>query len=73
MATEKQTIITAEEARDSLDELLDEIYPPVVIGDCTYYPSQILKGCDPIHYRIALADHIDYLYEDGLLVEGYTA
>ena len=34
------------------DEMLDECYPVVKIGELTFYPSQILKECDPIAYRI---------------------
>lgn len=38
------------------DEYLDEIYPAYKIGVLTFYPSQILKNCDPIAYRIALSE-----------------
>ena len=50
----------------SFNEWLDEIYPVVKIGDLTFYPSNILKCCDPIAYYLALDVHRDYLeYEKG--------
>lgn len=38
------------------DELLDELYPVYQMGELTFYPSQILKACDPIAYRIELSE-----------------
>jgi hypothetical protein len=38
------------------DEMLDELYPVYKIGELTFYPSKILKDCDPIAYRIALSE-----------------
>ncbi len=39
-----------------LDEWLDEIFPVYEIGEMTFYPSQIVKNCDPIAYRILLSE-----------------
>ena len=44
---------------EMFDEMLDEVYPVVKIGDATFYPSQILKQCDPIAYRIAVSEYED--------------
>jgi hypothetical protein len=41
---------------EMFDEMLDEMYPVVKIGELTFYPSQILKNCDPIAYRIAMSE-----------------
>ena len=41
------------------DEFLDEAYPVFRIGELTFYPSQILKNCDPIAYRIGLSEWED--------------
>jgi hypothetical protein len=41
---------------EMFDEMLDEIYPVVIMGELTFYPSQILKNCDPIAYRIAMSE-----------------
>ena len=43
---------------DQFDECLDEAGSIEVAG-CTFYPSQILKKCDPIAYRCGLNDFAD--------------
>ena len=43
---------------DQFDECLDEAGSIAVAG-CTFYPSQILKKCDPIGYRCSLNDFAD--------------
>jgi hypothetical protein len=45
----------------SLDEMLDDIYPALKIGNITFYPSRILKELDPIAYGCAISEHEDYL------------
>lgn len=42
-----------------LDEFLDEIYEPYVMGELKFYPSDILKSCDPIAYDIFLSEYED--------------
>lgn len=49
---------------EMFDEWLDDVYPTYEIAGITLYPSQILKNCDPIAYRVALAD-IDYEEEEN--------
>ena len=49
-------MVTTEEM---FDEMLDEVYPVVKIGELTFYPSQILKECDPIAYRIGVSEYED--------------
>jgi hypothetical protein len=44
---------------EMFDEMLDELYPVYKIGELTFYPSQILKDCDPIAYRIGLSEWED--------------
>jgi hypothetical protein len=46
------------------DEMLDESYPVVTMGTLTFYPSQILKDCDPIAYNEALLDFQDAITEN---------
>jgi hypothetical protein len=41
---------------EQFDEWLDDVYPTYAIAGITLYPSQILKNCDPIAYRIALSE-----------------
>jgi hypothetical protein len=40
-------------------EMLDECYPSTTIGGITFYPSHIVKYCDPIAYREWLLNWID--------------
>jgi len=50
------------ELKQIFDEALDESWDSVTIAGMIFYPSQILKECDPIAYRCALADfESDYL------------
>lgn len=44
---------------EKFDEWLDDVYPVYRIGEMTFYPSQILKDCDPVAYRIALSEMED--------------
>ena len=46
------------------DEMLDESYPVVEMGTLKFYPSQILKECDPIAYNEALLDFQDAITEN---------
>ena len=41
---------------EQFDEWLDDVYPTYQIAGITLYPSQMLKNCDPIAYRIALSE-----------------
>ena len=56
--------LTQDELEASFDEMFDEIYEVVKFGDLTFYPSYILKTCDPIAYQISLSEHEDYLAEE---------
>lgn len=44
---------------DQFDGCLDEAGSIAVAG-CTFYPSQILKACDPVAYRCGLNDFADF-------------
>jgi hypothetical protein len=44
---------------EMFDEWLDDVYPTYQIAGITLYPSQILKNCDPIAYRIAQSEMED--------------
>jgi hypothetical protein len=47
------------ELKTIFDEMIDESYPVVQIGYSTFYPSQILKECDPVAYHQAFLDFED--------------
>jgi len=47
------------------------------LDDCNerymgFYPSDILKSCDPIAYELGFQDFCEWLAEDGIYVENYT-
>jgi hypothetical protein len=52
-----------QELEEQFDEMLDESYEPFKIGTSTFYASQILNNCDPIMYRIAFDEYVDFLQE----------
>jgi hypothetical protein len=54
-----------QDLEDSFNEMLDECYPVVVIGGMHFFPSRILKECDPIAYRVALSDYESTLEENN--------
>ena len=56
---------------DQFDECLNEAGSIKVAG-CTFYPSQILKECDPVAYRCGLNDFADS-YFDKEETEEYQA
>jgi hypothetical protein len=47
------------------DEMLDDCYPVYEMGNAVFYPSQILKDCDPIAYNEALLDFEDNYLKDN--------
>ena len=48
--------IMSESLEERFDDYLDQIHEEYSMGWITFRPSQILKECDPIAYRIALAE-----------------
>jgi hypothetical protein len=52
-----------QELEEQFDEMLDESYEPFKIGTSTFYASQILNNCDPVMYRIAFDEYVDFLQE----------
>jgi hypothetical protein len=64
-------IMSEEQARDDYDAYLNDCYGIVTIGYSEFYPSEVLKNCDPIAYRCGFADYVDSLLEEGIQVEGY--
>lgn len=49
---------------ENLDDFIDEENEMVSIGSLTYYPSQVLKDCDPIAYRCYGDDLHNHFYCD---------
>lgn len=48
-----------EQLESRFDEMLDECYEPFKMGELIFMPSDILKSCDPVAYRCAVADFED--------------
>ena len=53
-----------ESLEERFDETLDEVYPVYIIGELAFSPSQILKECDPIAYRIGLSEFEEFFGEE---------
>ena len=52
------------EVKTMFDEMLDESYPILEMGQLKFYPSQILRECDPTAYNEALLDFEDAILEN---------
>ena len=52
------------EIKTMFDEMLDDAYPVVEIGYLKFYPSQILRECDPVAYHQSLLDFEDAIREN---------
>lgn len=44
-------------SENEFDEFLDDCHETYNLGGMTFYPSDILKSCDPIAYRCAKSDY----------------
>ena len=51
------------EAESAFNEVLDDCYPPLEIVGVTFWPSYILRDCDPGAYKEAL---LDWLAGEGI-------
>lgn len=52
------------EVEENLDDIIDEENEVIRIGSLTYYPSDVLKNCDPVAYHCYALDIINWYYED---------
>ena len=44
-------------SESEFDEVLDDCHETYSLGGMTFYPSDILKSCDPIAYRCAKSEY----------------
>jgi hypothetical protein len=73
LANYDKPVITEEQLEESLDIWLNDSHPTYKIAGVEILPSEILRRCDPVAYRIALSDQADFLLEDGgIRTYGYT-
>ena len=49
---------------DFYDDLLNE-FGEIKIGSLTFMPADVIKNCDPIAYRVGLADFESYMLENA--------
>ena len=57
------------DGEDLFEEILDECYPEVTVGCCTFSPSAVMKELDPTCFRIGAQENLDSLAEDSQLYE----
>ena len=50
---------------EAWDEMLDAAHEPVIICGIEFLPSQILRDCDPIAYRVYRSDFESERVSDG--------
>ncbi|EHO4621305.1 hypothetical protein KJV04_004098 [Salmonella enterica] len=43
------------------DEYFNELYPPVVFGECSYDAADVLRAIDPVTYEIWAGEYVDSL------------
>jgi hypothetical protein len=48
------------ERNEEFDYFINDTMPVYMIGEMTFYPADILAECDPIAYRCAVADFLDF-------------
>ena len=53
-----------DDLKEQYDELLDEIYGEVKLGNLTFSPSRIIRELDPIAYRTGLSEYEDSLRDE---------
>ncbi len=64
-----KTRLTPVDGEEMFEELLDECYPEVKIGNSVFSPSQVLKELDPVCFNMGVTENLDSLAEDGQLYE----
>ena len=52
-------ITTMSELLESYRELLDECHFGITIAGCTFEPSRVLEGLDPVAFRQVYLDYVD--------------
>ncbi len=60
---------TAVDGDEMFEELLDECYPELTVGCCTFSPSAVMKELDPTAFRIGVSENLDSLTQDDQLYE----
>ena len=53
-----------EDMEDRYSDMLDECFPEVKIGYCSFNPSRIMRELDPTAFRCGVNDYADSLASD---------
>lgn len=56
--------LSDDDLREQYDDMLDEVYGEVKLGNLTFSPSRIIRELDETAYRIGLYEYEDSLLED---------
>lgn len=62
--SELEDAIRNEGQEDSYDEMLNDCYGTIKIGECEYDASYVLYNVDRVAYDIGYNDYINSIYED---------
>lgn len=52
-------ILTEDQLREQYDDMLDEVFPSYEFAGATFLPSSLLRGADPIAYRVGFHGWLD--------------
>lgn len=52
------------ERDERFDEVIDLLHGSIIVYGCTFSPSDVLAWCDPIAYRVYLADFLSDLDDE---------
>jgi hypothetical protein len=60
---------TTVDGDEMFEEMLDECYPEITVGCCTFSPSAVMRELDPTAFRIGVSENLSSLAEDAQLYE----
>lgn len=63
------TRLTPVDSEEMYEELLDECYPEIKVGEIVYSVSQVLKKMDPLYFQMGASENLQHLADDGVLYE----
>ena len=67
--TNTREAIYENEFADRYEDLLNEIYPELVIGYSTFEPGEVMREMSPLDFRMGMLDYWDDLTKDGEVVD----
>lgn len=65
--------VTDDELETRFVDMLDECYDEFRMGEISFRPSDILKSCDPIAFRVYLADYVSGEIDETLTEDAELA